>query len=287
MRCALAAVAIFSSVACGPKVESQTLVYDARFGDSTSLEVFRSGDAPGRPAIMLVHGGGWRRGSRSQLSGLSKRLASEGYVTASIDYRLDAAGAYPASSRDCRCALSYLQNHAEALGLDRARVAVLGYSAGGHLVSLLATASPAADCAEPPGPPPAAVIAGAAPEALELLAWANDVQHYLGAPLDGHEARYAEASPLSNVRPGLPPFLLIHGEADAYVPAVHALRMREALRASGNRADLLLLRGGGHVINPGVSADQLSYDSAAIESEESVLAIDAFLRETLGEPEGR
>ncbi len=285
MRSAVAVVVILGSVACGPKVTAATFTYDARFGEATTLDLSTDGaGASRRPAVMLVHGGGWHRGSKSQLKGLAKRLAANGYVTASINYRLDAAGAYPGSTQDCRCALSYLQNHADSLGLDPTKVAVLGYSAGGYLVSQLATAAPQSDCAEPTGAPPAAVIAGAAPEALQWLAWSNDVQDFIGAPLDGNEPRYAEASPLSNVRAGLPPYLLIHGESDSYVPAVHALSMRDALVGSGNRAELLMLRGGGHVANPGVSADQLAYEEYAIDSEEAALAIDAFLLETIGDP---
>lgn len=282
MRNAVAIAVLISAVACGPKVTSVTFAYDPRFGEATTLDVYSDADARSLPAVMLVHGGGWHRGSKSQLKGLSERLAAIGYLAASINYRLDAAGAYPASARDCRCALSYLQNHADALGLDPTKVAVLGYSAGGYLVSQLATAAPKTDCAEPIGAPPAAVIAGAAPEALQWLAWSNDVQDFIGAPLKGNEVRYAEASPLNNVRAGLPPYLLIHGESDSYVPAVHALRMRDALVASGNRAELLMLRGGGHIINPGVSADQLAFEQYAIDSEEATLAIEAFLHETIG-----
>jgi len=262
---------------CGPSLTHETHVYDSRFGAKTELEVFRAEGALPRPAVMLVHGGGWREGSRSQLTGLARRLAAQGYVTATIDYRVGSQGAYPAAVHDCRCALSYLQNHAETLGLDATRVVLLGYSAGGHLASLVATSSPVPDCAEGPGSRPVAVIAAAAPQNLTALSWASDVQQFMSGPIEAQGARYTEASPVAQVHPNQPPFLLIHGDADAYVPASHAIEMREALLAAGNDAQLLLLRGGGHVINPAVSADQLSYESYVTDSDEAWLAMNKFL----------
>lgn len=230
---------------------------------------------------MLVHGGGWREGSKSQLEGLARRLVGEGYVAASVNYRLGADGAYPASVADARCALSFVQNHAAELGVDTRRIAVLGYSAGGYLASMLAVSDVTADCAEPLGARPRAVIAVSAPQNLGALSWANDVQNYLGAPLAGNEARYAEASPVRLVKSGAAPYLLIHGDADLYVPVTHAQEMTAALVGQGNSADLLVLRGGGHVLNPGVSPDQLVAEEYALDSEEAWLAMRDFLKKSL------
>ena len=264
---------------CGPGVSREAHVYDSRFGAQTELEVFRveSARASSLPAVMLVHGGGWREGSRSQLAGLAQRLAAQGYVAATVSYRLGLSGAYPAAANDVRCALTYLQSHATALGLDAHRVVMLGYSAGGHLASLVATAPLAPDCAEGAGARPVGVIAAAAPQNLVALSWAGDVQRFMSGPIDAQGARYTEASPLAHVHASQPPFLLIHGDADAYVPAGQAIEMRDALIAAGNDARLLLLSGGGHVINPGTSADQLSYERYVSDSDEAWLAMTGFL----------
>ncbi len=257
--------------ACAPEISQQRASYDSRLGEAAALDVYRS---PGvmKPAVMLVHGGGWRDGSKSQLTGLATRLATEGYVAASVNYRVGAAGAYPAAVNDVRCALSFLQNHAQTFGLDATRVTVLGYSAGGHLVSMVATGA-LADCAEGNGLGPRAVIAAAAPQNLNGLRWASDVQNFMAQRADA----YDEASPLKRVGPGSAPFLLIHGEADAYVPASQAIEMRDALVAQGNDARLLLVRGGGHVLNPALNADQLSFESYVTDSGEAWLAMLDFL----------
>ena len=269
MRCAWLLALVVT--ACGPEISQQRTSYDSRFGEATELDVYRS---PGvmKPGVMLVHGGGWREGSKSQLAGLATRLAIEGYVTASVNYRLGAEGAYPGAVNDVRCALSFLQNHSETFGLDATRITVLGYSAGGHLVSMVATGA-LTDCAEGIGAPPRAVIAAAAPQNLNALSWAADVQKFMSQRPDA----YDEASPVKRVQAGAPPFLLIHGEADAYVPAAQATDMRDALLSHGNDARLLLLRGGGHVLNPAVSADQLSFESYVTDSGEAWLAMLDFL----------
>ena len=78
---------------CSAPVE-RTIVYDARFGDDTSLDLYSPDLAPGdaRPAIMIVHGGAWKHGDRSDFRAVARVFARAGYVTASVDYRLGAEG---------------------------------------------------------------------------------------------------------------------------------------------------------------------------------------------------
>ncbi len=235
---------------------------------------------------MLVHGGGWREGSKEQLATFARRLAEEGYVAASINYRLGPEGAYPRAVQDTRCAFGFLRAHAAELKVIPERIALIGHSAGGHLVSLLGvdtdTAATAPDCTTGDGGKPAAVIASAAPQALVDLSWAPDVQKFMGAPVDNALAHYEEASPLEHVGAGEPPFLLLHGNMDVYVPFSHATRMRDALRGSGNDVQLMILRGGGHVLNPGTSTNSLNWEEYGLDSQEAWLAVTDFLRRTIG-----
>lgn len=92
-----------------------------------------------RPAIVVVHGGGWLNGDKTKFRALTLQLASRGYVTMAIEYRLGYEALFPAGIQDCNTAVRYLKAHAKKYGVDANRVGAVGGSAGGHLVGLMAT----------------------------------------------------------------------------------------------------------------------------------------------------
>jgi len=94
-----------------------------------------------RPALVVVHGGGWHSGDKTKFQALSIRLAQKGYVVAAIEYRLADEAAFPAAIHDCFAAVRYLRSNAEDLQLDPSRIGAVGGSAGGHLVGLMASGS--------------------------------------------------------------------------------------------------------------------------------------------------
>jgi acetyl esterase/lipase len=281
--------------ACAPDVEvRQAVVYDARHPETSRMDVFLPAGAPAgaaRPAVLLVHGGGWKGGSRDHFREAARRLAQTGYVAATIDYRLVPEGRYPLDVQDCFCALAYLRAHAGELGLDPDRIVAMGYSAGGHLVSLLglAAAVPAHhDCPDGPTGPPAAVIAGAGPQDLvAFAAWsdaADDVVvELLGGTRDQIPEVWAAASPSSYVRADAPPFLFIHAEGDAFVPLEQSERQRDRLVAAGADARLLSLSGGGHLFNEGVDPGH-EYIQVSTDGPVSWAVIIGFLEDTVGVP---
>ncbi len=92
-----------------------------------------------RPAIVVVHGGGWLNGDKTKFRALAVELAKRGYVTAAIEYRLAGEALFPAGIHDCNAAVRYLRAHAEQYGIDPTKIGSVGGSAGGHLVGLMAT----------------------------------------------------------------------------------------------------------------------------------------------------
>lgn len=98
-----------------------------------------------RPAIVVVHGGGWRAGDKTKFRALSIQLATRGYVTMAVEYRLAGEEKFPAAVHDCNAAVRYLRAHAKQYHLDPNRIGAVGGSAGGHLVGLMATASDVAE----------------------------------------------------------------------------------------------------------------------------------------------
>ena len=240
-----------------------------------------------RPAVLLIHGGGWNSNDRSLYSHPAIRLAWEGYVTANIDYRLAPASPYPAAIQDAECALSWFRAHAEEYGFDPARVAVMGYSAGGHLVSALGVGASVAawrpDCAAGSTGPPAAVVSGAGVYDLRTVVQGQPVLDFLGGTLAQQPARYQEASPVTHVAAGDPPFLLVHGTADWYVNARQAVEMKQALASAGVEARLLTLEQGGHLLNPSSNLADSELEFAT-ESPEAWIATLDFLKDTVGAP---
>lgn len=124
----------------GPGVKvMRDQVYARRGGDPLQADLFMPYpiDDP-RPAVVLVHGGGWRSGERQYLEHVATGLARAGYVAATIDYRLSRQALFPAALEDVRQALGWLRREHRRFGLDPDRVALLGASAGAHLATLAA-----------------------------------------------------------------------------------------------------------------------------------------------------
>jgi len=191
------------------------------------------------PVIVLVHGGGWRCGSRRHPlpvlgADFYDRLAAQGFAVAAIDYRLSGEARFPAPLDDVRTAIGWVGEHAAGYGLDTGRVFLWGDSAGGHL----ALPADVADAGGAPDP---------GPESREAL--------LLGAPASSVPGLAREASPVSHASAAAPPVLLMHGAADDLVPPAQSIRLAEALHAAGATAELELVPGATHMWNGASDTD--------------------------------
>lgn len=195
-----------------------------------------------RPAVLLIHGGGWRPPDRrEQMRSIAERLAARGYVVMNATYRLAPAHRHPAALEDLRQALVWLRQESSRLGVDPRRIAAFGYSAGGHLAALLGAVE------APEGQRVQAVVAGGAPSDLRKWPDAPLVVNYLGGPLAELPGLYAEASPVVHISPNDPPVFLYHGGFDLLVPTDHATDYQTALERAGVRNELYIQRGMGHI----------------------------------------
>ena len=210
----------------------------------------RLADEP-RPAIVFFFGGGWNGGTPGQFRTHAAYLAERGMVAILADYRVRSRQGTLANIAvsDAKAAIRWVRAHADRLGVDVDRIAAGGGSAGGHLAAATATL-PGHDDAE------AATRISAIPNALVLF---NPV--LITAPVPGlsdEESRKLEnlqarlgaepesMSPYHNVRPGLPPTIVFHGEVDTTVPYHHAELFAEAMKAAGNRCELVGYPNQGH-----------------------------------------
>ena len=116
-------------------------VYTDGAGGQQGLDVYSTGGS-NKPAIIFVHGGGWRVGDKNQYEGLGNQAAQRGYVAISINYRLGSAGAYY-QYEDVMRALDAIRANAEKYGVDPSRMAILGDSAGGSLAMRVAASGQA------------------------------------------------------------------------------------------------------------------------------------------------
>ncbi len=273
---------------CGDVEKIVAVSYDDRH-TATELDVYLPAGPPppgGWPAVLAIHGGGWSKFDRSSMARASERLAGAGYATVNIDYRLVPAGQYPAAVQDCLCALAYTRAHAAEWGVDPARIATFGYSAGGHLASMLGVAAGAAthqpDCAAGVTGPPAAVVSGAGPQDLWLYPEVDEVVEFVGGGKVAAPELWDAASPITHVAAGAPPFLFVHGEDDWFAGVEHSEHMRDALAAVGTPADLLTIPGGGHLINRDAAAGRYDLVVVSTDTAEAWLAIVDFLDRTIG-----
>jgi acetyl esterase/lipase len=187
-----------------------------------------------KPAIISVHGGRWRAGNRADASSINvAQWAGFGFVAMSIDYRLVGASPAPAPYLDLLCAIRWIHAHADEYQVDPDRVYLIGQSAGGHLVSLVATLGegghPRVGGWEKARSDVRAVISVAAPYELNTLSWGN-----LWTPVSGNveEARRL-ASPLAHVTATTKPLLVIHSDDDKSVPIQQAIDMVAKVKAAG------------------------------------------------------
>lgn len=213
-----------------------------------------AGPAP-HPAMVLIHGGAWVAGNGEGFFPLARYFASRGMVAFTINYRLIKADKSKMSDglSDCQSALRYIRIHAEELGVDPKRIAVLGDSAGGHLAGALATRTaldlPSAHPEIDPTPN-AAILCNAITD-LNQGDW---IKFVIGGkaleknappetkvPTPEQLSLAAHLSPLNNIVPGLPPILVMHGLDDKIVTPDQSKVFTQAMIKAGNRCDLILL----------------------------------------------
>lgn len=201
------------------------------------------------PAVLIVHGGGWRMGNKDWMAGPALHLANKGYVCIANEYRLNSESPWPAQIEDVKAAIRWIRANAGLLGINPDMICLQGHSAGAHL-SLHAAGTPNMDQFSGSGGHPgvdesvAATAVFYAPVRFSLpeeqLSGATPLRSLLGHDRGlGEEAR--KASPIEYVSADFPPTLLLHGTKDKVVPPSASMRMYEALSAAGAKVELHML----------------------------------------------
>jgi acetyl esterase/lipase len=272
------AVALFQQVRTVPNV-----VYERANGWEGKLDIYARRNpgattaqpGPPTPTVIFIHGGGWVQGTKEGSMLRVLPYIAMGYSVVNVEYRLANVSLAPAAIEDCRCALRWVVAHAKEYNLDPNRLIVAGESAGGHLAlttgMIPASAGFDRSCFGMTEPRVAAIVDFfGITDIADLLdgpgkkpfpeVWPYTVQ-WLGNQPNRAELAKA-ASPLTYVKAGMPPTIMIHGDADNLVPYEHSLKLRDALQKAGVPNELITIPKGGHGIWP---PDEWQRSFAAIE----------------------
>lgn len=211
------------------------------------------------PLLVFIHGGGWlvndKYADMGYMGNTLSAILNQGIAIASIDYRWSTQAVFPAQIQDCNRAVSFLYDNAEKYGLDKTRIALMGFSAGGHLASLQGLSkNNEVPAFYMPGSSKKfnfkAVVDFYGPSELIALKSGEDPKSpesiLLGAaPLDRPDLAKI-ASPATYVDKNDPPFLIIHGEKDESVPYQQSKLLSGWLTVKGVKNELIIVKDAPH-----------------------------------------
>jgi acetyl esterase/lipase len=215
------------------------------------------------PLIAFIHGGGWRNGDkRGGLRRVAALVESGEFVGVSIGYRLTGEAIWPAQIHDCKAAIRWLRAHAEEFGFAPDRIAVMGSSAGGHLVAMLGTSGDVAklegklgkhnnvssrvNCVIDEYGPTNFLTMNDFPGTMDHLAAESPESKLLGQQITKVPELVRKASPVTYVTKDDPPILIIHGTKDPLVPYQQSVVFADALKKAGVPVILQRIENGEH-----------------------------------------
>jgi alpha-L-fucosidase 2 len=256
------------SAATGPsrhtELHEARLKTDIEYARSNGISLRMDASIPAGaekcPSVIIVHGGAWVAGDRRyNVQPLFQPLTEAGFAWFSISYRLATdVSQFGAAINDVQEAIRFVKSHAAAYHIDPNNVALVGESAGGQLAAMAVLRG---------GPDTSvkAVVALYTPSDLVSLAKTStyipaSVRNSVrGTPWEGLMlAGLAQLSPINSVRPGMPPFLFIHGTADSLVPFAQSREMCSRMRQAGASCEVYPVEGGGHGIRWWESSPKLA-----------------------------
>lgn len=214
------------------------------------------------PLVVWIHGGAWNHGNKyadmSYMKQTIRGFLEKGYALASIDYRFSSTAPFPAQIIDCNAALEYLHVNAAKYGLDKNRIVLIGFSAGGHLASLqgLALNNHVTDF-YPLGKAPTYKLKGVIDfygpsDFLAMIGRADPdstsdpISQLLGASAIRRPDLSKRASPVTYVDKNDPPFFIVQGEKDESVPYQQSVLLQSHLNIAGVKNELTIVKGAPH-----------------------------------------
>jgi acetyl esterase/lipase len=222
----------------------ENIAYGAANGETLLLDIFEpSGNSdPRRPAVILIHGGGWTSFDKSTMRPLAQFLARSGFVAVAVDYRLfhDNVNRWPAQLDDVQRSVRWLRANAAKYNIAPERVGAYGHSAGAQLAALLGMLD-TRDNSDPAlakySSKVQAVVDSSGPTEFAPAPKDSDEDKFLssffGAGYSAHPEIWRDASPVEHVSKSNAPFLIIHGTRDETVSITQAQTLYDKLKEAG------------------------------------------------------
>ncbi len=227
----------------GPITTKWNVAYREVDGKKVKADVYYpKGEGP-YPIVVMVHGGAWALGDKLDLIMHGRELANAGFVAVSVNYRLAPKHKIQDQLEDCRAAVKWALTNAGDWNGDKSRIALWGYSAGGHLVSLLALDRQKGD------PVYKAVAAGGAPCEFSFIpSNARTLAYVFGGTREEVPEQYKKYSPVEYAKAGSPPFLFFHGDKDLIVPHASSKALHEKLLSVKVETTYYTAQNKGHIM---------------------------------------
>ncbi len=228
---------------------------------SQCVDVYLAKSDKRTPAMIYIHGGGWRAGSKKSVPGWLRSFVAAGQLSVvAVEYRFTDVATHPAQVNDCLRAIQFVRHNAAKWNIDPQRIGVTGGSAGGHLSAYVALHDDAAkasadDPVERESSRVACAVSFAGPTDWSLLstidhrhpAYRQLIGYEPGTPVEKLDAALVkDVSPISFATNDDPPIMQVHGDKDDIVPLEHASKLQRKLETVGATTELVVIAGGNH-----------------------------------------
>ena len=251
-------------------VVEKNIQYGQVPGTELKLDLYSPRDLQTKvPALIFVHGGGWKSGHRNDYRYYCIKFAELGYVVATISYRLIDVAPFPAAIEDTKCAVRWMRKNAEQHHVDPNRIAILGGSAGGHLSMMAGYSS---DVPELEGQGGHSNFSSRVQAVVNLygpcdLTTPTAVDNktvlnfFAGKTFDEVPEQYRLASPTTHITPDDPPTLTFHGTIDDIVPIAQADLLDKQLAVAKVSHQYHRLEGWPHTMDLAASVNQYCFQT--------------------------
>jgi acetyl esterase/lipase len=225
------------------------VVYASPGGKPLHMDIHKPEKAGLRPAVLLIHGGGWMSGDKKDMAGFCEPLTKQGFVVANVQYRLAPKHKWPAMLDDVQSAVRFLRNNSGLYRIDPKRIASMGVSAGGHLALMLGACE-----AKEPNAPSSKVSAvvnffGVSDFEQMLPNWSLLAEPLFGVKPDDVRSVMRAASPVTHLDKADAPVFTFHGTSDWLVPFAQAKTLDKKLKELGITHEFVQIKDSGHEID--------------------------------------
>lgn len=239
-------------------IETKDIEYGNVDGRKLQLDLYQPRECSGpRPGVIFIHGGGWSSGQRSDYKYYCTRFPQMGYVAATVSYRLVGEAQFPACIQDVKCAVRWMRANAEKYGINPNAIAAIGGSAGGHLSMMLGYSAGVPELEGTGGHQEyssavQAVVNLYGPVDMTLEEFHENktlLDFFGGKHFKEIPDQYRLASPMTHIKKGAPPTMIIHGTDDTTVPVSQADMLETRLKEFDVPCEYLRLKGYPHTLD--------------------------------------